>query len=121
MLAARAGQLALHHGRVERVPTGVAGVSGVRRDHAGQTVLCVTSTVGVPVMARVPVRDATTETELIELAQEESDGPPQVLRPAADGVVTVELDATRTRWFRVRHTAHPPPDEPTDPFTPPAR
>ncbi|MFD5592798.1 hypothetical protein [Streptomyces griseorubiginosus] len=121
LLAARAGQLALRHGRAERVPTGVAGVSGVRRDHAGQTVLCVMSTVGVPVTARLPLRDATTQTQLIELAQEESDGPPQVLRPAADGVVTVALDATRTRWFRVRHTAHPPPDEPTDPFVPPAR
>ncbi|MGK3936931.1 hypothetical protein ABK046_00705 [Streptomyces caeruleatus] len=121
LLAARAGQLALRHGRVERVPTGIAGVAGIRRDHAGQTVLCVTSTVGVPVTARVPVRDATPETELVELAQEESDGPPQVLRPASDGVVAVELAAARTRWFRVRRNAHPPPDEPANPFTPPAR
>jgi hypothetical protein len=33
----------------------------------------------------------------------------------------VELDAGQTRWFRVRTDISPPPDEPTDPFTPPAR
>ncbi|WP_406217748.1 hypothetical protein [Streptomyces canus] len=125
LLAARAGQLALRNGGVEQVPTGVAGVTAVRRDHAGQTVLCLTSTAGVPVTARVPLPDATAATELIEIAHavpdHPPDAPPRVLRPTADGLVTVELDAGRTRWFRVRTDTHPPLDEPTDPFAPPAR
>ncbi|MFF7641801.1 hypothetical protein [Streptomyces canus] len=118
LLAARAGQLALRHGGVERVPTGVAEVTAVRRDHAGQTVLCLTNTADIPVTARVPLPDATAATELIEIAHDAS---PRALRPAADGLVTVELDAGRTRWFRVRTDTHPPLDEPTDPFAPPAR
>ncbi len=125
LLAARAGQLALRSGAVEQVPTGVAGVTAVRRDHAGQTVLCLTSTAGVPVTARLPLPDATAATELIEIAHDVPDqppeAPPRVLRPTADGLVTVELDAGHTRWFRVRTDISPPPDEPTDPFTPPAR
>ncbi|MFF1306839.1 hypothetical protein [Streptomyces sp. NPDC058307] len=128
LLAARAKQLALRTGGVERVPAGVTGVTAVRRDHAGQTVLCLTSTVDVPVTARVPLPDATAATgatELIEIVHDTPDhppdAPPRVLRPTGDGLVTVELDAGRTRWFRIRTDTHPPPDEPTDPFAPPAR
>ncbi|WP_020117598.1 hypothetical protein [Streptomyces canus] len=133
LLAARAGQLALRHGGVERVPTGVAGVTAVRRDHAGQTVLCLTSTARVPVTARVALPEATAGTELVEIAHDppDSSGPPdhpptapaRILRPASDGLVTVEIDVGGTRWFRVRADTHPPPDEPEpmDPFAPTAR
>ncbi|MER6285195.1 hypothetical protein [Streptomyces sviceus] len=128
LLAARAEQLALRHGRVERVPAGVTGVTAIRRDHAGQSVLCLTSTAAGPVIVRVPVRvpvpEATAGTELIEIAHEDPDhpptAPPRVLRPDADGMVTVEIDTARARWFRIHPRAHPPPDEPADPFAPPA-
>ncbi|EFH28718.1 conserved hypothetical protein [Streptomyces sviceus ATCC 29083] len=124
LLAARAEQLALRHGRVERVPAGVPGVTAIRRDHAGQSVLCLTSTAAGPVTVRVPVPEATAGTELVEIAHEDPDhpptAPPRVLRPDADGMVTVEIDTARARWFRIHLRAHPPPDEPADPFAPPA-
>jgi hypothetical protein len=124
LLAARAAQLPLRHGGVERPPTGAAQVTAVRRDHAGQAVLCLTSTADVPVTARVPLPEATAAAELIEIAHDAPghppDTPPRVLRPDSDGLVTVELDAGRTRWFRIRTAAHPPPDGATDPFAPPA-
>lgn len=119
LLAARATQLALRHGTVDRPPTGLAQVTAVRRDHAGQTVLCLTSTADTPVTARVPLPEATTAPELIELIEiahdapdhpHRPDAPPRVLRPAPDGLVTVELDAARTRWFRIRTDPHPPAD-----------
>ncbi|MEU1160425.1 hypothetical protein ABZ372_06285 [Streptomyces sp. NPDC005921] len=126
LLAARAAQLALRHGGVERLSTGSARVTAVRREHAGQAVLCLTSTADVPLTARVPLPQATAGTEpieLIEIARDlpthPPDAPPQVLRPAPDGLIPVELDAGHTRWFRIRTTTHPPPDGPPDPFTPP--
>lgn len=100
-------------------------MTAVRRDHAGQAVLCLTSTADVPVTARVPLPEATAGAELIEIAHDAPDhppdAPPRILRPAPDGLATVELDAGRTRWFRIRTDAHPPPDGATDPFAPPAR
>ncbi|MFG2963745.1 hypothetical protein ACGFZS_10720 [Streptomyces sp. NPDC048288] len=129
LLAARAAQLALRHGGVELLSTGSARVTAVRREHAGQAVLCLTSTADVPLTARVPLPEATTgtgptgPTELIEIANDHPthppDAPPQVLRPAPGGLIPVELDAGHTRWFRIRTTTHPPPDGPTDPFAPP--
>lgn len=124
LLAARAEQVALRHGGVERVPTGVAGVTAIRRDHAGQSVLCLTSTVDAPVAARILLPEAPAGTELIEIGHEDPDRPsttaPRVLRPDPDGTVTVGIGAARARWFRIRPRAHPPPDEPADPFAPPA-
>ncbi|MFF7473211.1 hypothetical protein [Streptomyces sp. NPDC008092] len=134
LLAARAAQLALRHGGVEWLPTGSARVTAVHRSHAGQAVLCLTSTAEAPVTAQVPLPEATAGTELIEIAHDLPDlpdlpglpdlppaAPPRVLRPAPDGLVAVELDAGRTRWFRIRTPAHPPTDGATDPYTPPAR
>ncbi|MFF7279241.1 hypothetical protein [Streptomyces griseorubiginosus] len=124
LLAARAEQLALRHGGVEPVPTGVAGVTALRRDHAGQSVLCLTSTAGGPVTARVPLPETPAGTELIEIAHEDPGRPsgtePRVLHPAVDGLVTVGIGAARARWFRLRPRSHPPPDVPADPFAPPA-
>ncbi|MGW2517178.1 hypothetical protein ACWC09_09115 [Streptomyces sp. NPDC001617] len=133
LLAARAGQLALRHGGVEWVPTRATGVTAVRRDHAGQSVLCLTSTAAAPVTAWVSLPDTTARTELIEIARDGPDDPPDgppvlwpsadgppVLRPSTDGLVTVRLGVGRTRWFRIRADAHPSPTGP-DPFAPPAR
>ncbi|MFK0281965.1 hypothetical protein ACIQVL_16040 [Streptomyces sp. NPDC090499] len=124
LLAARAAQLALRHGAVQRPPTGSARVTAVRRDHAGQAVLCLTSTADAPVTARVPLPEAAAGTELIQIADDlpdhPRDAPPPVLRPDPDGLVTVELGAGRTRWFRIRAAAHPPPHGATDPFAPSA-
>ncbi|MFF4307520.1 hypothetical protein [Streptomyces sp. NPDC001601] len=124
LLAARAAQLALRHGGVERPPTGSTRVTAVRRDHAGQAVLCLTSTADVPVTVRVPLPEAAAGTELVQIAHDlpdhPPDAPPPVLRPDSDGLVTVALDAGRTRWFRIRTAAHPPPDGATDPFAPSA-
>ncbi|MEU1271239.1 hypothetical protein [Streptomyces sp. NPDC005799] len=123
LLAARAAQLALRHGTVESVPTGTEAVTAVRRDHAGQSVLCLTSTADEPVTARISLPDTTERTQLTEIARDVPDPPPDgpaVLRPSADGAFTVGLGPGRTRWFRVRKDAHPPPED-TDPLAPPAR
>lgn len=112
LLAARAGQLALRHGGVEVVPAGEPRVTAVLRHHAGQSVLCLTSSAGVPVTARVPVPPPEPQAELIEIARDDPDPParaaPEVIRPAG-GVFSVALGPGGTRWFRLRPVRHPHP------------
>ncbi|NBM18605.1 hypothetical protein GUY61_23970 [Streptomyces sp. GC420] len=111
LLAARAGQLALRHGDVWFVPTGEPRVTAVRRHHAGQSVLCVTSESDLPVTVHLPARG--TESELVEIATDdpvEPSGawPTATVRPSS-GAFPVTLDPGRTRWFRVRDTPVPQP------------
>ncbi|MGM0355763.1 hypothetical protein ACNFR6_20415, partial [Streptomyces sp. ECR3] len=123
LLAARATQLALHGEDFTFLPTGDPRLTAVRRSHAGQTVLCLTSTADTPVLARIPVPDPTPAAAFVEIAHDIPAPHPAADEPetvrAAEGVLTLPLGPGRTRWFRLRPAQHSRSAEATDPFDPP--
>jgi hypothetical protein len=123
LLAARATQLALRGEEFAPHPAGDPRLVAVRRDHAGQTVLCLTNTVGTPVVARIPPPVPGPASELVEIARDTPDPHPPAAGPetvhTADGVFTLSVGPNRTRWFRLRPATGPRSTEATDPFGPP--
>ncbi|MCF0089740.1 MULTISPECIES: hypothetical protein [unclassified Streptomyces] len=123
LLAARASQLALHGEDFTFLPTGDPRLTAVRRSHAGQTVLCLTSTADTPVLARIPVPDPEPAAAFVEIAHDIPAPHPAADEPetvrAAEGVLTLPLGPGRTRWFRLRPAQHSRSAEATDPFGPP--